>query len=389
MNCSWPTMPILVSPSRCAEAMTMATLRYFTSLFGRRCTSGCSCIAAALRMRASSSGRPLRVSPFQISVPSKSTSMVITCGGALGGGVPTGMLSFTACVWIGMVMISMMISTSITSISGGGLILGVTSASCTSWVLQKALASRSMAMTMFSGLVCVGRLRSRGRSTGTFWITTGMVIRKMISSTSITSTSGVVLICEFRSSSSACPTVIAMSDHLVRRMAAAEQRHLYAAAEAPHVLHRDAVAPYQPVVAEHRRHRDRKAERGHDQRVAHRCRHLVDRRLAGDADRGERGIDAPHRAEQADEGRRRAHRGQEGKAGLQPVVDHVDRAVERHREPGIQIDLLLGHRGVILDRDQPFLGDEAERTIGAQPFYSGLDALGGPELLIGLARILP
>src|SRR5439155_25906737 len=58
----------------------------------------------------------------------------------------------------------------------------------------------------------------------TFCTTTGMVMRKMISSTSITSTSGVVLICEFRSSSSACPTCIAMSDHLVRSMAAAEQR---------------------------------------------------------------------------------------------------------------------------------------------------------------------
>src|SRR5438874_11501500 len=136
---------------------------------------------------------------------------------------------------------------------------------------------------------CVGgrSLGPRGRSTGTFWIPTGMVIRNMMSSTSITSTSGVVLICEFRSSSSACPTVIAMSGHLVRRVAAAEERHLHAAAEAPHVLHRDAVAPHEPVVAEHCRYRHGTAERSHDQRLAHRTRHLVDRRLAGDADRGE------------------------------------------------------------------------------------------------------
>src|SRR5258706_6846531 len=260
--------------------------------------------------------------------------------------------------------------------------------SSTNCLFQNTLPSRSMAMTTFSGLVWVGRLRSRGRSTGMFWMTTGIVMRKMISSTSITSTSGVVLICEFSSSSLSCPTVIAMSGRLVRRMAAAEQRNLQLVAEAATVPHRAVVASPQPVVAEHRRHRDREAERGHDQRLAHRSGHLVDRRLPGDADRRERVIDTPHRAEQADEGRRRAHRGKEGETGLQPVVDHVDGAVERHGEPAIQIDLLLGHRRVILDRDQPFFGDEAERAIAAQRLDSGLDALGGPELLIGLARIL-
>ena len=81
-------------------------------------------------MRASSSGRPESVSPFQISVPSKSTSIVTTCGCVRGGGgVPTGMLSFTACVWIGMVMMSMMSSTSITSMSGVVLMSTITSGS--------------------------------------------------------------------------------------------------------------------------------------------------------------------------------------------------------------------------------------------------------------------
>jgi hypothetical protein len=108
----------------------MATLRYFTSLFGRRCSSGGSALAAAARSRASSSGRPESVSPFQISVPSKSMSTVITCGGVSGGGgVPTGMLSFTACVWMGIVMMSMISSTSITSMSGVVLMSTITSAS--------------------------------------------------------------------------------------------------------------------------------------------------------------------------------------------------------------------------------------------------------------------
>src|SRR3954468_21623553 len=215
-------------------------------------------------------------------------------------------------------------------------------------------------MTMFSGLVCVGRLRSFGRSSAMFWTTTGMVMRKMISSTSITSTSGVVLICEFRSSSSACPTCIAMSGHLVGRMSAAEERHLHAAAEAPHMLHGHAVAACEPVVAEHRRRRHRKTECRHDERLADGAGYLVDRRLSGDADGGERVIDAPNRAEEADEGCGRAYGGEKREAGLQAVVDYVDRPVERHREPGVEVDLLPRHRRVILDCDAAFLGHEAK-----------------------------
>src|SRR5438067_1989800 len=182
------------------------------------------------------------------------------------------------------------------------------SASSTNWLFQNRLPSRSTAMTMFSGLVCVGRLRSFGSSTATFCTTTGMVMRKMMSSTSITSTSGVVLICEFRSSSSACPTCIDISGRrLVHSMAAAQERHLQPAAETAYLFHRDAIASHEPVVTEHRRNGDGEAERGHDERFANWARDLVDRRLAGDADRGERVVDAPYRAEEADEGCGRAH----------------------------------------------------------------------------------
>jgi len=62
--------------------------------------------------------------------------------------------------------------------------------------------SRLTAMTMFSGLVCVGRLRSFGNCSSMLCVTTGTVIRKMISSTSITSTNGVVLMVAFIWSSS-------------------------------------------------------------------------------------------------------------------------------------------------------------------------------------------
>src|SRR6267143_6293881 len=260
-------------------------------------------------------------------------------------------------------------------------------ASSTNWLFQNTLPSRSTAMTMFSGLVCVGRLRSFGSSTGTFCTTTGIVMRKMMSSTSITSTSGVVLICELRSSSSACPTCIAISGHLVLRVAAAEQRHLQAAAEAAHLLHRNAIAPHEPVVAEHRRHRHCQAERGHDERLADGAGHLVDRRLAGDADRGERMVDAPHRAEQADERRGGPHRRKKREASLHPVVDDVDGPVERHREPGVEVELLLRHRRVILDGYRAFLDHEAESTVLAQLRHPVSQALRAPELGLGLAPI--
>jgi hypothetical protein len=60
-------------------------------------------------------------------------------------------------------------------------------------VPQYTSPSRLTASTMFSGLVSSGMFFSRGSSSLIVWVTTGTVIRKMISSTSITSTSGVVL----------------------------------------------------------------------------------------------------------------------------------------------------------------------------------------------------
>src|SRR2546429_1206373 len=66
---------------------------------------------------------------------------------------------------------------------------------------------------MFSGLVWVGMLTAFGRATGTVLVITGIVMRKMMSSTSITSTSGVVLIVAMTLGSSppeTGPTLIAI-----------------------------------------------------------------------------------------------------------------------------------------------------------------------------------
>src|SRR5512138_3807121 len=128
------------------------------------------------------------------------------------------------------------------------------------------LSAWSTDSTMFSGFVSRISLRSFGSSTGIDVTTTGMVIRKMISSTSMTSTSGVVLIVEIASSSSAGPTLIAMASRLRGNLRGREEHRVQLAAERAHLLHHRLVAPDEPVVSEHRRHGDGQAERGHDQR---------------------------------------------------------------------------------------------------------------------------
>src|SRR5689334_21117516 len=130
MNCSLPTMPSLETPRRWLSASTSATNLYSTSLFGRTCTSGWSGCAAACTSLACSASRVGSASPFHRIVPSKSMSIVTTTGSLVGGGgLPAGMFRFTVCSCTGIVMISMMISTSITSISGVVLMSIITSGS--------------------------------------------------------------------------------------------------------------------------------------------------------------------------------------------------------------------------------------------------------------------
>src|SRR5215472_8317910 len=208
-------------------------------------------------------------------------------------------------------------------------------------------------MVMFSGLVCVGMLTALGRSPFTVLVITGIVIRKMMRSTSITSTSGVVLMVAIMPPLLDSPTFIDMVSyslksapgrHVVPRrcgciprggrlaaaysanarrgfgrggtrttsagaaldLDAAYQVGMQVAGEVPQRILQHLVAAEEPVVAPHRRHRHEQAERRHDERLADRACHLVDARLAGDADADQRVQDAPHRAEQSDERRRRA-----------------------------------------------------------------------------------
>src|SRR6186713_2254043 len=64
---------------------------------------------------------------------------------------------------------------------------------------------------MFSGFVCVGMLTAFGSSTFTVLLMTGIVIRKMMSNTNMTSTRGVVLMLfKGACSSPELPTCIAI-----------------------------------------------------------------------------------------------------------------------------------------------------------------------------------
>src|SRR5258707_1223653 len=121
---------------------------------------------------------------------------------------------------------------------------------------------------MFSGLLMRGRFCSFGNVTLIDVTTTGIVIRKMISKTNITSTSGVVLISDVTRLPAPAPApmliaTVTVSGSVRRR---GEQGGAHLGAERRDVVQRGRVAPDQPVVAEHRRHRDGQSDGGHDER---------------------------------------------------------------------------------------------------------------------------
>src|SRR5580700_6943911 len=220
----------------------------------------------------------------------------------------------------------------------------------------------STAMVMFSGLVWVGMLTAFGRSTFTVLLITGMVIRKMMSSTSITSTSGVVLMLAIDPPDS-CPTLIAMTMApccAVRRAARPWHppdghhrpepqgcRRVRRLPGRPAGRWRSSAAPPAAVCcgpaascSHDCRHRYEQAERGHDERLADRAGHLVDARLPGDTYADQRVEDAPHRAEQPDEGRRRADGGEQSESLIQIAVDMIGGALQRHGDPLVEVDAI-------------------------------------------------
>src|SRR3569833_1525641 len=207
------------------------------------------------------------------------------------------------------------------------------------------LPSLSTATVMFSGFVWVGMLTAFGSSTLTVLLITGMVIRKMMSRTNMTSTSGVVLMLFITCCSSPdWPTCIAilldpqkafrcpgegprkacdtksrslLTDGSSRsggrtgtaglagaNAGTAYQIGMQVACEVPQGVLNHLVTAQQPVVAHDRRNGDEQTDGGHDQRLTDGTGHLVDARLAGDTDTHQSVQNAPDRAGQTDERRR-------------------------------------------------------------------------------------
>src|SRR4029453_4634515 len=124
----------------------------------------------------------------------------------------------------------------------------------------------------------------------------------MMSSTSMTSTSGVTLMSALRDPF--CPRSIAMACYLLRGLLDEVVDQLRRG-----VVHFDVEvldAAGQVVVEPHRRDRDEQAERGFDERFGDTGRHRAEAARPGGRDALERRDDADDRAEQADERRGRA-----------------------------------------------------------------------------------
>src|SRR5690349_23214266 len=149
------------------------------------------------------------------------------------------------------------------------------------------------------------------------FVSAGMVMTNATSSTSITSTSGVMLISLSTSVSSEVETAISVAPldadwlqavDLLRTPIGAQHRMLREIEEVVgevveirrHRLH----AAHEEVEREHRRNRHRDADARGDERLADGAGDDVDRRVADATDVLHRGHDSPHGAEQPDEGSR-------------------------------------------------------------------------------------
>src|SRR3990167_10281155 len=141
------------------------------------------------------------------------------------------------------------------------------------------LASAVTDRLTVSGLISLGALSARGRSIFTEWVSTGTVMMKMISSTSMTSTSGVMLISLMASSLSSRPlpnaiSVASLLGHdlgdLHQRLLVAGQRRagdeigMQLMRKTVELAQHNLVVAGERVVAQHGGNRHRQTERCHD-----------------------------------------------------------------------------------------------------------------------------
>src|ERR1700761_7262831 len=165
-----------------------------------------------------------------------------------------------------------------------------------------------------------------------------MVTRKMMSITSITSTSGVVLIVTFSdcsSSSTACWTSTAITINSVRAclLLLADEIGLQVASEGAQLFGDHLVAANEVVVEQHRGNRDEQTDGGHLQRFTDRAGDLVDGHLAGNTDADQRVQDTDNGAEQTDERTDRTDRTEERDAALQTGIGVFQLTGQGHADP--------------------------------------------------------
>src|SRR6187399_1222489 len=141
------------------------------------------------------------------------------------------------------------------------------------------------------------------------------------------------------------------------------------------------VTTQQPVVADNRRNRGRETERRHDEGFTHGTGNLVDAGLAADADGHEGVQDAPHRAEQTDERRGGTDGREESEAIAHLAVDRVDRTLQRHGDPLVQIDAIGEATFMVCGSAQTIFGHGAEVVVLREAVNRFLQGARAPELL--------
>src|SRR5690606_29545979 len=142
-------------------------------------------------------------------------------------------------------------------------------------------------------------------------------MRKIMRRTSMTSTSGVVLISDIALPSSPPSDAVNAMGYTPRggiderrylllgsssrgsgrsrsNARAGHQERMDVGSEVVQAVHDRLVATGQPVVAQHRRHSHGQTDGGHDQSFTNRTSDLVDRGLAGHADVHERAVNTDH-----------------------------------------------------------------------------------------------
>src|ERR1700687_5031583 len=252
------------------------------------------------------------------------------------------------------------------------LMRSASSESCTRASRRYTCPSRLIDSTIGS-CTLRGRLRAsaRGKATWMPWWSIGVATMKMISSTSITSTSGVTLMSPITSSCSsrrwkAMGVPVRSGEVPLRQV---EELHHEVFDACPQL----AAAVSEVVVGDERRDRGAQPGGGVDQRLGDAGRDRDDRSRAGAADVFEGHHDPPDGAEQTDERRCRGGGGQERRPARHVAQLDAGRPLEgalerRQRRDAIAAPLarridLLGALGLAVDLGVTCLEDADQRRV--------------------------